>query len=470
MRHNDCGTIVILGAGPTGLGAAYRLQEQGYDNFVVLEANDYVGGLAASFVDDNGFTWDIGGHVQFSHYDYFDRAMDDALGADGWLQHERESWVWIADRFVPYPFQNNLRYLPKEMIARALVGLAQRPPRTPSPDQDFGTWIDQVMGRGLREIFMEPYNFKVWAYPPERLWAGWVGERVAVVDMARVSENIILERDDVSWGPNNTFRFPKQGGTGAIWRSLASRLDDRRLRLGARVRSIEWKTRRIHTTDGDTLSYDTVLSTIPLDVLSSALEPDVEPLRRHTGRLLRSSSHIIGVGLKSPMPDKLQKKCWMYFPEDNCPFYRVTVFSHYSPNNVPEPESGAYWSLMAEVSESTIKPVDRYRVLDDTLTGMRNTGLIRDAAQVVSTWVYRAEHGYPTPSLERNRILADIEPALRSIGIDSRGRFGAWKYEVSNQDHCFMQGVEWVNARLFDVPELTVRFPETANANWGRVR
>jgi hypothetical protein len=55
----------------------------------------------------------------------------------------------------------------------------------------------------------------VWAYPVERLWAGWVGERVAVVDLARVAENILLERDDVSWGPNNTFQFPKHGGTGA---------------------------------------------------------------------------------------------------------------------------------------------------------------------------------------------------------------------------------------------------------------
>ncbi|MDP9005894.1 MAG: NAD(P)-binding protein, partial [Actinomycetota bacterium] len=68
--------IVIIGAGPTGLGAGYRLQELGYDDWVILEANDYVGGLATSFTDDAGFTYDIGGHVMFSHYPYYDELVD----------------------------------------------------------------------------------------------------------------------------------------------------------------------------------------------------------------------------------------------------------------------------------------------------------------------------------------------------------------------------------------------------------
>src|SRR5579872_3106151 len=276
MPEHDAGRIVIIGAGPTGIGAAYRLKELGHSDFVVIEANSHAGGLASSFTDDNGFTWDVGGHVQFSHYDYFDRAMLDALGEEGWLHHERESWVWIADRFVPYPFQNNLRYLPAEMIAKALRGLATRPPRTPSPQQDFGSWIDQVMGAGLREIFMAPYNFKVWAYPVERLWAGWVGELVAVVDMARVLENILLERDDVNWGPNNTFQFPKYGGTGAVWRSLARQIGESHFCMNTRVRAIDWKKRIVLTEDGDQVPYAHLLSTMPLDTLGSMLTPGVD--------------------------------------------------------------------------------------------------------------------------------------------------------------------------------------------------
>jgi len=63
--------IVIVGAGPCGLGAAYALHEQGHDDWHVYEANDYPGGLSASFVDRQGFTWDIGGHVLFTKNKFY---------------------------------------------------------------------------------------------------------------------------------------------------------------------------------------------------------------------------------------------------------------------------------------------------------------------------------------------------------------------------------------------------------------
>src|SRR5687768_15111959 len=72
--------IVIVGAGPTGLAAGYRLRELGYRNFLMLEQRQKVGGLAASETSPNGFIYDIGGHVLFSHYEYFDKLFDKLLG------------------------------------------------------------------------------------------------------------------------------------------------------------------------------------------------------------------------------------------------------------------------------------------------------------------------------------------------------------------------------------------------------
>ena len=100
--------ILIIGGGPTGCGAARRLVERGYKNWHLYEREREFGGLAGSMPDPNGFTWDIGGHVIFSHFKEFDALVDEMLG-DERLEHERESWIRLLGTWVPYPFQNNVR-------------------------------------------------------------------------------------------------------------------------------------------------------------------------------------------------------------------------------------------------------------------------------------------------------------------------------------------------------------------------
>src|SRR5579864_5985281 len=164
--------ILIAGAGPTGLGAAWRLDALNYPDWLVCEASDEAGGLAGSVVDSDGFTWDLGGHVQFSHYQYFDDLMDDLLGDDGWLYHQRESWVWSRDRFVPYPFQLNLHRLPdgdQRACLRGLLSVASRSHGGSAPPSNFAEWIRSSFGDGIGDVFLRPYNWKVWAYPLESL-------------------------------------------------------------------------------------------------------------------------------------------------------------------------------------------------------------------------------------------------------------------------------------------------------------
>lgn len=469
MREERASKIkhLIIGAGPTGLGAGYRLKELNQNDFLIVDAAPHVGGLATSFKDSKGFTWDIGGHVQFSHYKYFDDLMEKALGKDGWNRLERESWVWICNRFVPYPFQNNIRHLPKEEMWKCIQGLIDiyRHPSS-RPPVDFQEWIQTTFGKGLADIFMEPYNFKVWAYPPREMSYEWIGERVAVTDLSRVLKNVLDERDDLSWGPNNTFQFPKRGGTGAIWESVASLVGNDRILLNKKLTRLSMKNHIAEFADGTKIEFESLLNTIPLDVLVESTIEISEKSKSAAKKLKYSSSNIVGIGLEGKLPVSLDKKCWMYFPENDNPFYRVTVFSNYASENVPDPTT--QWSLMAEVSESPAKPVNLETLIDEVIAGMKKTRLIDENSKVVSRWSYRAGHGYPTPFLGRNEILKEIHAELEPNSVYSRGRFGGWKYEVSNQDHSLMQGVEWANRMVLGVPETTYFFPATANANWGR--
>lgn len=153
--------------------------------------------------------------------------------------------------------------------------------------------------------------------------------------------------------------------------------------------------------------------------------------------------------------------CWVYFPAKDVPFHRATIFSKYSPANVPE--GGPYWSLMTETSASEHKPIERDRLVEDTCRALRRTGMLTEADEIVSKWSFCSEYGYPIPTIGRDGALEHIQPELMRHGIYSRGRFGGWKYEVSNQDQGLMQGVEVVDRLLLGSHELTYWFPHVAN-------
>jgi protoporphyrinogen oxidase len=439
----DAPRIVIIGAGPTGLAAGYRLRELGYTNFLMLESRDKVGGLASSETSPNGFTYDIGGHVLFSHYEYFDKLFDRLLG-DEYQLLLRESWVWMCDRFLPYPFQNNIKYLPKEVVYECLLGLieAQKQPLDLARYANFEELIYGVFGAGIAKHFMMPYNFKVWAHPPAMMNKEWIGERVSVVDTARVLGNVVLDRDDAGWGPNSTFKYPRHGGTGGLFERMQPYVREN-LQLGASVSGVDVERKEVLLAGGGREPYDYLLSTIPLDRLVESMAGDVpEQVRCQAQRLRHSGSYIVGIGVQQPAPSK---KCWMYFPEDNAPFYRVTYLSNYSPEVVPD--ASRQYSLLAEVSHSGFKPVDRNRIVEETIQGMVNTRLLResDRADIVDAYLIERDYTYPTPSLERDAALRVLHPWLESRDVYSRGRFGAWRYEVGNMDHSVAQGVEWVD-------------------------
>jgi hypothetical protein len=136
----------------------------------------------------------------------------------------------------------------------------------------------------------------------------------------------------------------------------------------------------------------------------------------------------------------------MYFPESNSPYYRVTVFSNYSPNNVPQP--GNQWSLMAEIARPQGQAVDTVQIERETLRALREDGLLDDLSVVVSVDSRHVPQGYPTPFKGRDNVVDPALLAFERARVFSRGRFGAWKYEVSNQDHSFAQGYECVERCL----------------------
>ncbi|XP_038078193.1 uncharacterized protein LOC119745721 [Patiria miniata] len=482
--------IVIIGSGPTALGAARRLAElrnQFNTKVTILEEEALPGGLASSERDDQGFLWDMGGHVVFSHYDYFDKTLDRAV--PHWNQRVRAAFAFMMGsdgkrRFIPYPVQNNIEAMDKTDQKRSLEGLQEitRNPPEAKPD-NFDQWLLQKFGVGLCEVFMRKYNKKVWTVNTTRMNSVWVGERVAIPDVNKIQAKIKAfdqgtPVEDSGWGPNRYFRFPRFNGTGNIWRGVANLVPREWFQFRSKVTSVNFDTKTINIGSAGSshrsLTYDTLISTVPLDKFANLLhgnDPSLAQINHFTSQLIYSHTHVIGIGLLGQPPEILSDKSWMYFPDSDSPFYRITVFSAYSDDHVPRADT--FWSLMCEAAEPKYAPDPSYwsktNVVEATVKALVTYGFI-SADMVVSKYYRRLDRGYPVPSLEREKVLHMVQPWLEAKHIYSRGRFGGWRYEVANQDHSFMQGVEVVDRILQGIDEETYPNPNLVNSrkNTGR--
>ena len=146
--------------------------------------------------------------------------------------------------------------------------------------KDFDEWNVRNVGERLTEIFMRPYNFKVWAVPTSKVCtfcdypsppciafdfsttnngqmnASWLGERVAAPDVRLLMRNVILNKVAGNWGPNATFRFPSHGGTGGIWIAVANTLPSDRTRFGddGAVTAVDADAKTVCLKDGQFLN------------------------------------------------------------------------------------------------------------------------------------------------------------------------------------------------------------------------
>jgi hypothetical protein len=166
--------------------------------------------------------------------------------------------------------------------------------------------------------------------------------------------------------------------------------------------------------------------------------------------LRHNGVYMVGVGYETPLADE---KCWMYFPQNHAPFYRATNFAKYSPANVPDTDVSRYCAYMTETSYSPEKPEPREGLEERVEQGLRAAGVVAGRPPVASIHVEDIEYAYPVPTRGRDAALAVIQPWLEERSIFSRGRFGAWKYEIGNMDHAVKMGVDAARRLVRNDPE-----------------
>jgi protoporphyrinogen oxidase len=450
----------ILGAGPTGIGAAWRLsqhsswsqhddgQGDGLLPFLLLDECTAPGGRAASYTTPEGFTFDYGGHVLFPHVEYseFIELIDKVVPEWHWSVPVRG--VWIANRFLPTPVQRNIHRLPLPALAECLWGLMRRSPvEENGVEPNLQQYLEGQFGEALTRHVMAPLNRKMWAHDPRDLGSAWSSHRsgskernIPDVRVRGVLRNLLLNRGEPGWTESTKVRYPRTGGCGAIWQRVFDLLPDSGRRLGLRASFLEARKKTLWFTDGSSVRYEHLLSSIPLDRLLGMMQ-DRPELQARSREFRAARVQLFGFGLKGAMPAVLRNVHAINVPSSDVPFWRVNLPSNFSPGNVPDSERT--WSILCECSLSR-ESADRYEP-EQIEAALRQMEFLAPSTKVVSLFTSELEHGYPVPFAGRDKLLNEVQRSLEELGIYSRGRFGGWRYEVSNQDHAFMQGVEVVD-------------------------
>jgi protoporphyrinogen oxidase len=410
--------IVILGAGLTGLSAAYHLEQKGFYNYELFEKESDVGGLCRS-VQVDGFTFDYTGHLLHINDDYFHAFIKEHIGFENLNAIARRSYVYSQDRYTKYPYQINLKGLPTDTIIKSIEDFVGRPSTRNIP-HTFAQWATQSFGKTIARNFFFPFDGKKFDYSVHRLSASWTGRFVPPTTLEQILKGALVESEDEQIGYNARFWYPLQGGI-FFWVHKLYQLLQKPVHTNKRVTRIYLKEQRVEFADGTYTDYKQLISTLPLNAFIQLIdEPANSFLKTAQSKLLCNKVINFNLGINKP---DISDKHWIYFPEMKYPFYRLGFCHNFSPYMAPLGCSSLYGEFA--VLNRSQKTIDA--LLKTSLKQTKELLHLHDQDIAVEK-IITIPHAYVIFNAWRDKNLPHILSNLEKQNIYSIGRYGAWKY------------------------------------------
>ncbi len=457
---------VIVGAGPAGLTAAYRLGRLGH-TATVLEADDVVGGISRT-VNIDDWRFDIGGHRFFTKLAPVSELWHEILPAEDFLTRQRMSRIFYRGKFYDYPLRafnalSNLGIIEAFRCVLSYLWVRIRPPRDQST---FEGYTAARFGWRLYRIFFQTYTEKVWGVPGSELQADWAAQRIKNLNLFRAILNSVLPKRKQTEVTSliEEFEYPRHG-PGMMWERCHELVLDQgsRVELRHQVRRISLVEGRAvevcaTTPDGEsTFPCSHVISSMPIPLLIEAMDPPppAEVLAAARGLRFRDFLTVaLVVPAEAAFPDN-----WIYIHAPDVEVGRVQNFGAWSPEMVPRAGKTCLGlEYFVDVGDH-LWCADDHDLIQHGVRELGELGLV-DPALVEEGFVFRMEKAYPMYDADYSAKVAVLRAWLdhNATNVHPVGRNGMHRY--NNQDHSMYTAMltvdNIVNGSNHDVWEVNV--------------
>ena len=434
--------VVVIGAGPAGLTAAYILAKDGVQ-VTVLEADDIVGGISRT-ARYNGYRFDIGGHRFFTKVTPVEELWKEILG-DEFISVPRLSRIHYGGKYFDYPLKawNALSGLGIWNACMIVASYCWSHFRPYPVEENFEQWVSNRFGKRLYRIFFKTYTEKVWGIPCTEIRAEWAAQRIQGLSLAKAILNAaaIQKRSETIKTLINEFQYPRFG-PGQMWETATERIQGMggEVLMKHDVTALEMKDGKVVAVRAQTpvgerrIEGDHFINTMPVRHLVRALEPAPPPQVRAAGEGLNYRDFLTVALMLDE--EKLFPDNWIYIHTPGVKVGRIQNFNNWSQAMVPRPgttclgleyfcfEGDGLWNApdteLIELAKKELAQLD-----------------LADPSKVIDGTVVRQQKAYPVydsvyaEHLENVRRYIDPIPNLHTVG-----RNGMHKY--NNQDHSML--------------------------------
>ena len=429
--------VGVVGAGPAGLTAAYLLCKKGFA-VDVYEADTEVGGMCKTIELWNNKV-DIGPHRFFSNDRRVNELWLDVVGSD-YEMVSRLTRIFYKGKYFDYPLKpvNAFVNLGPLETTRCLLSYAQQRFTNGVECDDFERWVTKRFGYRLYSIFFKTYSEKLWGIPCTELDVDFAAQRIKKLSLYEAVKNAFF-----GGGGHKTlvdeFAYPV-GGTGMVYQKMADKIKEAggRVMTSTPIKKIcveEGSVKGMQLSNGKELSYDSIISTMPLTHLVRTMDDVPSNVREKVEGLKFRNTIIVYLNIagKNLFPDN-----WLYVHSSELRTGRITNFRNWVPQICKTDTTILaleFWSN----NDEELWQLDDAQLIDLAKKDIQKTGLIGNCT-ILDGAVYRVPKCYPVYQKGYKQNMDVIQPWLNTIqNLQAIGRYGSFKY--NNQDHSILMGI-----------------------------